>query len=64
MTKQRVVIQDLNSYAMPVITEMIVTDITSVAGNLIRFGHDDNTATIINIAPGWNVSCSVYEEDE
>jgi hypothetical protein len=61
MTKQRVVVQDLNKAEMPTITEMNVTSITSITGNLLRFEHEDGTATIINIAPGWNV---YVEEDE
>lgn len=63
MSKQRVVIQDLNKADMPVITEMVVTGVTAVTGDLLRFPHDDNTVTIINIAPGWNVTISPYEED-
>lgn len=64
MTKQRVVIQDLNSQLMPVVTEMVVTGVTAVTGDLLRFPHDDGSVTIINIAPGWNVAVYPYEEDE
>lgn len=59
MTKQRVVIQDLNKVTMPVVTEMTdVVSIEGVAGNLLRFVHADGSVTIINIAPGWNVDIS------
>jgi hypothetical protein len=61
--KQRVVIQDLHSATMPVITEMIVSDVQAITGDLIRFEHDNGSVTIINIASGWNVSISEYDED-
>lgn len=59
MMKQRVVIQDLNKATMPVVTEMTdVVTVEPITGNLLRFVHDDGSATIINIAPGWNVDMS------
>jgi hypothetical protein len=48
---------------MPVITEMIVSDVQAITGDLIRFEHDNGSVTIINIASGWNVSISEYDED-
>jgi hypothetical protein len=62
MTNQRVVVQDLNKADMPVITEMIATSVTSVTGSLLRFDHGDGTASIINIAPGWNVHIERFED--
>lgn len=64
MKKQRVMIQDLNKADMPIVTEMIVTGVTAVTGDLLRFPHGDGSVTIINIAPGWDVTISEYEEDE
>lgn len=63
MSKQRVIIQDMNKPYMPEVTGMIVTGVRAVGGDMLRFEHPDDSVTIINIAPGWNVTISAYEED-
>lgn len=59
----RVVIQDLNKATMPEVTGMIVSDYKELTGNLIQFRHPDGSLTVINIAPGWNVTIEAEDED-